>query len=64
MVVSGLPGCLCVCKTVPVLQWVLMNALGMCVCLCVHVSWSIYHNVVIRQMTFKAGRFVLVTELL
>lgn len=30
----------------------------------VHVSWSICHRVVIRQMTFRAGRFVLVTELL
>lgn len=41
-----------------------MNALSMRVRQCVHVSWSIYYNVVIRQMTFKAGRFVLVTKLL
>jgi len=32
--------------------------------LCVPVSCSIFRNIVIRQMTFKAGRFVLVAKLL
>lgn len=35
-----------------------------CVCRCVYVCWSIYRNVVMRQVTSEPGGFVLVTELL
>lgn len=37
---------------------------NVCASMYVHANQSIYHNVVIRQMTSKPGRFVLVTKLL